>query len=135
MGDGQRESERREMLSTLATRPGPWTSSSGNTEGLVTYDDLASYEGKWMEPLHASFMGYDVYAGDGWSQGPRMILILNMLEGMDLRSLGFNTAEYIHLLSQVIGLAMSDSHKYVADPDVVDVPESLYSAEYAKAPS
>ena len=101
--------------------------------GLVTYDDLASYEGKWMEPLHTSFMGYDVYAGDGWSQGPRMILILNMLEGQDLKSLGFNTPEYIHLLSQVIGLAMSDSHRYVADPDVVETPAALYSVEYAKA--
>ncbi|MFC1661864.1 gamma-glutamyltransferase family protein [Gemmatimonadota bacterium] len=101
--------------------------------GLVTYDDLANYQGKWMEPLHTSFLGYDVYAGDGWSQGPRMILILNMLEGLDLRSLGFNTAEYIHLLSQTIDLAMSDSHRYVADPDVVDIPASMYSREYAKA--
>lgn len=102
-------------------------------DGLVTYDDLASYEGKWMEPLHASFEGYDVYAGDGWSQGPRMILILNMLENRDLRSLGYNTAEYIHLLSQVINLAFSDSHKYVADPEMAEVPESLYSLEYARA--
>jgi gamma-glutamyltranspeptidase/glutathione hydrolase len=85
-----------------------------------------------MEPLHTSFMGYDVFAGDGWSQGPRMIMILNMLQGMDLRALGFNTAEYIHLLSQVISLAMSDSHRYVADPHVVGVPSSLYSPEYAK---
>jgi gamma-glutamyltranspeptidase/glutathione hydrolase len=101
--------------------------------GLVTYEDLANYEGRWMEPLHTSFMGYEVYAGDGWSQGPRMVLILNMLDGVDLRSLGFNTAEYIHLLSQVIDLAMSDSHRYVGDPDVADMPASLYSAEYAKA--
>ncbi len=100
--------------------------------GLVTYDDMAGYEGGWMDPLHTSFMGYDVYAGDGWSQGPRMIMILNMLEGVDLRSLGFNTADYIHLLSQVIGLAMSDSHRYVADPDVVEIPSSMYSPEYAK---
>ena len=101
--------------------------------GLVTYDDMANYEGKWMEPLHAPFMGYDVYAGDGWSQGPRLILILNMLDGADLRSLGYNTAEYIHLLSQVINLAMSDSHRWVADPDVVDIPTALYSLEYARA--
>ena len=42
-------------------------------------------------------------------------------------SLGYNTAEYIHLLSQVIDLAMSDSHRYVADPHVVEMPEALYS--------
>ncbi len=101
--------------------------------GLVTYDDMAGYEGKWMEPLRASFQGHDVYAADGWSQGPRMILILNMLSGVDLRSLGYNTAEYIHLLSQVINLAMSDSHRWVGDPDVVDIPTSLYSPEYATA--
>ncbi len=101
-------------------------------DGLVTYEDLADYEGKWMEPLHTSFMGYEIYAGDGWSQGPRMILILNMLEGMDLRPLGFNSTEYIHILSQIINLAMSDSHKYVGDPDVVDVPAGLYSREYAE---
>jgi gamma-glutamyltranspeptidase/glutathione hydrolase len=101
-------------------------------DGLVTYDDMASYEGAWMSPLHTRFMGYDVYAPDGWSQGPRMILILNMLQGMDLKSLGFNTAAYIHTLSQVINLAMSDSHRYVADPDAVHVPPALYSREYAR---
>jgi gamma-glutamyltranspeptidase/glutathione hydrolase len=100
--------------------------------GLVTYEDMAGYEGKWMDPLHTSFMGYDVYAGDGWSQGPRMILILNMLKGVDLRSMGFNTPEYIHYLSQVIDLAMSDSHRYVADPDMVEVPSALYSSDYAR---
>ena len=101
-------------------------------DGLVTYDDLAGYESKWMEPLHTSFLGYDVYSGDGWSQGPRMILILNMLESFDLRSLGYNTPEYIHLLSQAIDLAMADSHKWVGDPDWVDIPSSLYSKEYAR---
>jgi gamma-glutamyltranspeptidase/glutathione hydrolase len=62
-----------------------------------------------------------------------LILILNMLAGVELRALGFNTAEYIHLLSQVTNLAISDSHRWVADPDMVDIPESLYSPEYARA--
>ncbi|MEM1189720.1 MAG: gamma-glutamyltransferase [Pseudomonadota bacterium] len=101
-------------------------------DGLVTYDDLASYQGEWTEPLRTAFMGYEVFAGDGWSQGPRMILILKMLEGMDLKALGFNTPAYIHTLSQVINLAMADSHRYVADPDVVEIPPELYSREYAE---
>jgi len=102
-------------------------------DGLVTYDDMAAYESNWMDPLHTEFLGYDVYAGDGWSQGPRLILILKMLENVDLRRLGYNTAEYIHLLSQVINLAMSDSHRWVADPDVVEIPAELYSDAYAAA--
>ena len=101
-------------------------------EGIVTYEDLAGYEGKWMAPLHASFMGYDVYVGDGWSQGPRLVLFLKMLENFDLRSMGYNTPAYIHAISQVIDLAMADSHKYVGDPDVVDIPKALYSPEYAR---
>ena len=100
--------------------------------GLVTYDDLASYEAEWMDPVQTTYMGYDVYAGDGWSQGPRMVLMLNMLASFDLTSLGYNTPEYIHLISQVIDLAMSDSHRYIGDPDFVDIPVELYSGEYAR---
>lgn len=101
-------------------------------DGLVTYDDMAHYEGKWMAPLHTRFMGYDVYVCDGWSQGPRLILFLNMLESFDLQALGYNTPEYIHVLSQAIELGMADSHRYVADPEVADIPEALFSREYAR---
>ena len=100
--------------------------------GIVRYEDLANYESRWEEPLHASFQGYDVYTGDGWSQGPRIVLMLNMLENQDLRALGYNTPAYIHLLSQVINLAMSDSHKYVGDPDFAPAPDGLYGKEYAR---
>jgi gamma-glutamyltranspeptidase/glutathione hydrolase len=101
-------------------------------DGLVAYDDFAGYEGKWTKPLSTSFRGYDVLVPDGWSQGPRLILFLNLLESFDYESLGFNTAEYVHLLSQVIDLGMADSHKYVGDPDFSAAPEGLYSKEYAR---
>ena len=104
----------------------------GHAEGLVRYDDLASYESEWMAPLHTSFGGYDVYVCDGWSQGPRLVLALNILESFDLEALGYNTSEYIHVLSQAIELAMADSHKHVGDPDFVDVPEGLYSKVYGR---
>ena len=58
--------------------------------------------------------------------------MLNMLENYDLRALGYNTPEYIHLVSQVINLAMSDVHKYVGDPDFVPAPEGLYGKPYAR---
>ena len=100
-------------------------------DGQMTYEDLAGYEGRWDEPLHTTYRGYDVYTCDAWSQGPRLILMLNMLEKFDLKALGYNTAEYIHVISQVINLAMSDSHKYFGDPNFVDIPEEIYSKEYA----
>ena len=101
-------------------------------EGIVRYEDLANYESRWEEPLGTSFGGYDVHTGAGWSQGPRLILMLNMLENYDLRALGYNTPEYIHLVSQVINLAIADAHKYVADPDFAPPPENLYGKAYAR---
>ena len=101
-------------------------------EGIVRYEDLANYESRWEEPLGTSFHGYDVHAAAGWSQGPRIILMLNMLENYDLPALGYNTPAYIHLVSQVINLAIADAHKYVADPDFAPPPENLYTKEYAR---
>ena len=100
--------------------------------GIVRYEDLAGYESRWEEPLGTSFNGYEVYTGDGWSQGPRIILMLNMLGNYDLHALGYNTPEYIHLVSQVINLAMADAHRYVGDPDFVPAPEGLYGKAYAR---
>ena len=102
-----------------------------HVDGQMTYDDMAGYEGRWDEPLHTRYRGYDVYTCDAWSQGPRFILMLNMLENFDIQVLGYNTAEYIHVISQVINLAMSDSHKYLGDPEFVEIPKALYSKEYA----
>ncbi|WP_419861881.1 gamma-glutamyltransferase family protein [Candidatus Palauibacter sp.] len=101
-------------------------------DGIVRYEDMAGYESRWEEPLGARFNGYDVHTGDGWSQGPRIILMLNMLENYDLRALGYNTPEYIHLISQVIDLAMADAHRYVGDPDFAPAPEGLYGKAYAR---
>ncbi|WP_419861886.1 gamma-glutamyltransferase family protein [Candidatus Palauibacter sp.] len=101
-------------------------------DGIVRYEDMAGYESRWEEPLGTRFNGYDVHTGDGWSQGPRIILMLNMLENYDLRALGYNTPEYIHLISQVIDLAMADAHRYVGDPDFAPAPQGLYGKAYAR---
>ena len=101
-------------------------------DGLMRYEDLVNYQGKWMAPLHTQYRGYDVYAPSGWSQGPRMILALNVLENFDLKSLGYMTPEYIHIISQAINLAFSDSHKWVGDPDFVKMSDNLWGKPYGK---
>jgi gamma-glutamyltranspeptidase/glutathione hydrolase len=103
-----------------------------HVDGQMTYEDMANYTGRWDDPLHTNYRGFDVYTCNAWSQGPRLILMLNVLETFDLRSLGYNTPAYIHVLSQVINLAMSDSHKYLGDPDFIDIPEALYTKAYAR---
>ena len=96
--------------------------------GLMRYEGLAGYQGRWMAPLHTTYRSYDIYSPSGWSQAPRMILALNILETFDLKSLGYMSADYIHILSQAIDLAMSDSHKWIGDPDFVKMSESVAGA-------
>jgi len=103
--------------------------------GIITYDDLANYHGKWYEQEECpstTYMGIEVFATPTWTQGGLMVQMLNMLENYDLKELGCNTPKYIHLLSQVINLAMADRQKYYGDPEYVDIPEGLWSKEYAK---
>ena len=100
--------------------------------GLITYEDLAGYRGKWEEPLVATYRGYEVYTNSTWSQGPLLVQFLNILEGFDLKSMGHNSPEYVHVLSQAINLAMADREKYYGDPDVVKVPAGLWSREYGR---
>jgi gamma-glutamyltranspeptidase/glutathione hydrolase len=100
-------------------------------DGFITYEDMATFTDEWMKPIHTNYRGYDVY-GSQVTQGGLMILMLNMLENFDLKALGYNTPEYVHLINQVTNLAFSDRYRYMGDPDFVDVPKALYSKEYAR---
>jgi gamma-glutamyltranspeptidase/glutathione hydrolase len=99
--------------------------------GLVTYEDLAEFSVAVEPPVTASFKDYTIYTCGPWCQGPVVGQVLQMLEHDDLPSLGHNSADYIHLLSQALNLAFADRHAYYGDPDFVDVPiEALLSPAY-----
>ena len=100
--------------------------------GFITREDLAAYRGAWEEPARAAWNGYGLHANGAWSQGVMEALILRTLEGIDLASLGHNTPEYIHVVTQAIELAMADRDAYLGDPAFVDVPlDVLLSDAYA----
>ena len=100
--------------------------------GLITYEDLASYEGGWESPLHGTYNEYTVYSNQTWNQGAVVPMVLQMLEGIDLKKMGHNSPEYIHTVLQAIELAMADREAYFGDPAFVDVPtDGLLSKEYA----
>src|SRR5947208_11768982 len=100
--------------------------------GFLDYDDLAEFSVKVEPPVKTTYRGYEVYACGPWCQGPVVPETLNILEGYDLRSLGQNSAEYLHLVVAALDAAFSDRHAYIADPDFVSVPiEGLLSKEYA----
>ncbi len=103
--------------------------------GLFTAEDFASYQPKWTKPVHTNYRGYDVYTSPPTSRGGlEVVMQLNLIEGYDLRKLGHNTAESLHLISECIKLAKSDIYHFVADPKFADIPLAwMISDDYAAA--
>jgi gamma-glutamyltranspeptidase/glutathione hydrolase len=100
--------------------------------GLLTYEDLASHHGDWVEPISTTYRGATVYQIPPNSQGFVALEMLNILEGFELANLGHNSAEYLHLLIEAKKLAFADRDRYLADPEKASVPlERLISKEYA----
>jgi gamma-glutamyltranspeptidase/glutathione hydrolase len=108
----------------------------GNNEqgGLFTEADLANWKVKIEEPLSVNYKGIDVYKMQQWTQGPVMLQALNILENFDLKSMGFNSAKYIHTLYQAMNLSFADRDFYYGDPAFAsDQPmKGLLSKDYAK---
>jgi len=103
--------------------------------GLITLEDLASYELVMREPVRGIYRDlYEIYSmAPGSSGGTHIIQMLNMLETRDVSSLGFASVEHLHLVAEVLKIAFADRQKYMGDPSLVDVPvEGLISKEYAR---
>lgn len=101
--------------------------------GLISLEDLAAYKPRWGPALHTTYRGYDVYAnGDASRGGIEVLMQLNLIEAFDLRGMGYQSADALHLIAESIKLAKSDVYRYVADPAFVQVPwQGLLSKEYA----
>ena len=101
--------------------------------GLLSMRDLADYRCLWQEPISTSYRGYQVYEAPPNSSGYVLLQELNMVEAFDLKALGCNTAESIHVMVEAKRLAFADRETYMADPDFTEVPiEGLLSKEYAR---
>ena len=102
--------------------------------GLHTLEDLASWQVYTEEPVSTNYKGIDVYKLTTWVQGPVMLQALNLLEQLDVKQMGYNSARYIHSLYQVLSLAMADRDFYYGDPyfPPEEPIEGLLSKRYAK---
>ncbi len=104
------------------------------SSGLLTEDDFAAFETRVEDPVTAAYRGYDVFKCGPWSQGPVFLQQLNLLEGFDLRRLGHNSADYIHVITEAAKLAFADRERYYGDPEYTTVPiRGLLSKAYAAA--
>jgi gamma-glutamyltranspeptidase/glutathione hydrolase len=102
--------------------------------GLHTMDDLARWEVKLEEPVMTTYRGVEVHKLTCWTQGPALLQALNLLEPLDLSSMGYNSARYIHTLYQAMNLAFADRDFYYGDPALPpDEPiRGLLSKDYAR---
>ena len=107
--------------------------ASEATGGIISMEDLANYEVRIKEPVKGTYRGYEIVsAPPSSSGGTHIIQMLNMLESFDMRELGHNTTESLHLWSEVSKMMFADRGQYMADTDFVDVPlVGLASKEYA----
>ena len=98
--------------------------------GFVTAEDLAGHRADSVVPISTSYRGYDVYEMPPNTQGFVALEMLNVLEGFDIKSMGHNSAQYLHLLAEAKRMAFADRAAYLADPD--RVPSSLLSTLISK---
>jgi gamma-glutamyltranspeptidase/glutathione hydrolase len=88
--------------------------------GFLTLEDLVAEEVRWVEPISADFRGYTVWELPPAGQGVAALQMLELLEPLDLESMGHNSARYLHHLIEAKKLAFADLDRYLADPDHMD---------------
>lgn len=102
--------------------------------GLITMDDLDQWQVYIEQPVSVMYRDIEVVKLTHWVQGPVMLQALNILENLNLRELGYNSARYIHALYQAMNLAFADRDFYYGDPyfDPKEPIEGLLSKKYAR---
>ncbi|MFH1178852.1 MAG: gamma-glutamyltransferase [Candidatus Bathyarchaeota archaeon] len=106
-----------------------------DNQGILTMKDLREYRLIKRDPVCGTYRDdYEIYAmAPGSSGGTHIIQMLNILEHFDVGSMGFGSAEHLHLMAEALKIAFADRQKYMGDPAVVDIPvKGLISKEYAE---
>ena len=101
--------------------------------GLISTEDLLNYHSKYRPPVTGSFHDYQIISmGPPSSGGTLLIQMLNMLEHYPLDSLGWNSSDYIHILTEVERRSFADRAEHMGDPDFWNIPlKMLLSKKYA----
>ncbi len=102
--------------------------------GLMTMADLDGWQVHIEDPVSTNYKGVDVFKLTHWVQGPVLLQALNVLEEIDLKSMGYNSARYIHALYQAMNLSFADRDFYYGDPYMppVEPIQGLLSESYAE---
>jgi gamma-glutamyltranspeptidase/glutathione hydrolase len=101
--------------------------------GFLRNRDLALHETEVEDPLTIKYRGYTICKCGPWTQGPFLLQSLRILEGFDLKEIDYNSADYIHVVTEAMKLAFADRDEYYGDPLFSDVPmDALLSDKYTE---
>jgi gamma-glutamyltranspeptidase / glutathione hydrolase len=101
--------------------------------GFLSYDDMAAHHSEWVDPVSTNYRGYDVWELPPNGQGIATLQMLNIMEGFDVKSMGFGSTAYVHLFVEAKKLAFEDRALYYADPEFNKLPvKELISKAYAE---
>ncbi|MFD0694367.1 gamma-glutamyltransferase [Paenibacillus sp. GCM10027628] len=101
--------------------------------GLLQEGDFQSYTGEWVTPLSTTYRGYEIYQMPPNSQGFTALMMMNMLENIEVSAIPRASANFYHIMSEVIKKAFRDRDLYLTDPRFREIPlERLLSKAYAR---
>ncbi|WP_321279419.1 gamma-glutamyltransferase [Marinifilum fragile] len=101
--------------------------------GFLSYEDLASHQSEWVDPISINYRGYSIWELPPNGQGTAALQILNILKYYDIAGMGFGSTDYLHTFIEAKKLAFEDRAKYYTDPDFSNIPiKELISNEYAE---
>ncbi|MBU2702476.1 gamma-glutamyltranspeptidase/glutathione hydrolase [Sporomusaceae bacterium BoRhaA] len=99
--------------------------------GVLTLEDFANHKANWVTPLSVDYRGYKAYNLPPNTQGMTSLSILNILNNVDLKSMGEGTADYYHVIVEATKQAFADRDKWLTDPEFVKIPTAnLLSVEH-----
>jgi gamma-glutamyltranspeptidase/glutathione hydrolase len=112
----------------IAKKIGAFAQANG---GTLAYSDIAAFHAEIDTPRTTTFHGYEIVKPGFWTQGPVMLEMFNLLEGYDLKAMGYNSPQYLHTLVEAAKLAFADRDMYYGDPKFSKIPEQeLLSKTY-----
>jgi gamma-glutamyltranspeptidase / glutathione hydrolase len=101
--------------------------------GIMTSDDLKSYQAHLRAPVRGNYRGYDIVSMPLPSSGGTVLLeTLNILEGFPISDMKQGAAPSLHVIIEAMRRAYADRARYLGDPDFVNAPtQILLAKDYA----
>jgi gamma-glutamyltranspeptidase / glutathione hydrolase len=101
--------------------------------GFLSMEDFSAQKSDWVDPISTTYRGHTVYEMPPNGQGLTALLLLNILEGIDIKSMRSNPERYYHTLIEATKIAFADRNRYIADPAFTKIPvDQLLSKGYAE---